>query len=260
MLISCLSNNYFRWAPLYLKSYKKIYGQNNKIWLNGWNLSEVQIQELYSIYKNLTIDNTNIDIENYSKKIGLSVDDFNNKHNQVSEGFRGGTNRHIMNLFAVDLRIEKIYETIFKNLDEEYFLQTDIDLLFRKPFLPIDINEYDIALKLNPDRKNECRKLNIGFIWMKNNDKILKLLKDWYDVLKSVPWNKRDIQNTNNKLWGQYSFYKAFETNKNNLKIYNISSQYLDSKFSNDSKIWSANTRINGSKTGTYQILKKKDR
>lgn len=256
MLISCLSNNYFDWSVLYLKSYKKIYGQNEKIWLNTFNLSKNQINKLYSLYDNLIINNTNIDIKKYADMLDISVKLFAELHEEVKNGKRGNLNRHIMNLFAVDLRIEKIYETIFKNTDEEYFLQTDIDLLFRKPFLFETLEEYDIAIKLNPHRNRECCKMNIGFIWMKNNKKIHKLIKDWYYELKSVPWEKRNVKDYNKELWGQYSFYKAFEKNKKNLKVYNISSNYLDNNFTNDSLIWSANKRIRGSKKETYKIFK----
>jgi hypothetical protein len=265
MIITFCTDNYFRWAVLFLRSWKATNDNNETIHISTLNFNQRQIDDLKTLYENLIISNENMDFRDHIEKLDMTPAEFDYARHGVKEGVRNvGKNRHIMNLFSVDKRVESIWRTVNKYKDEPYFIQTDIDLVFRKqlwPYLKAAVNKhgYDTGLRFKPDFENMeriCKRINIGFMWLNNNKKSIKLVNDWYNIVNSVPNEERDIEDPNKNQWGQYTFYKAFEINRDDLKCFTISDSYFDAQHNEKSFVWSANRRIRGNKTNTYELLK----
>jgi len=258
MITTYCTNNYYRWAELFLKSWKTTNDNSEKICINTLNFDESRIQKLKGMYENLIIANENMDFKEIYNNLGMTKEEFENSRHGVKEGFRDiGKNRSVVTFFASDKRINSVLRTINEHKEEKYFLQCDIDLLFRKPIEVIKM-DYDAGLRFKLHRQYECRKINIGFMFLKNNKKTVKLVNDWVDVVNSVPLHKRDIKTLNSKLWGQYTFYQAYKMNK--LKTFVISDSYFDNRYNDKSVVWSANKRMwknkTRNKTNTYEFLK----
>lgn len=262
MITTYCTNNYYRWAELFLKSWKATNDNSEKICINTLNFNENRIQRLKGIYKNLIIVNENMNFKKIYTKLGMTRGQFEHSRHGIKEGFRDiGKNRSVINFFAVDKRVGSVSNTVNKYKKEKYFIQCDIDILFRKPIEVLKM-DYDAGLRFKLDKKYQCRKINIGFMFLKNNRKTVKLVNDWIDNVNSVPLNERNIKNPNKKLWGQYTFYQAYKMNK--LKTFVISDSYFDNRYNNKSVVWSANRKLKGNeegkktrnKTNTYEFLK----
>lgn len=254
MITTYCTDNYYRWAELFLKSWKATNDNSEKICINTLNFNENKIKRLKEIYENLIIVNENMDFKKIQKKLGMTLQEFENCRTGVAEGVRNvGKNRSIMNFFADDKRVVSIQNTVNNFKKEKYFIQCDIDILFRKPIEILKMN-YDAGLRLKLDREYKSKKINIGFMFLKNNKKIVKLVNDWIDVINSIPLEKRDDGDPNKKQYGQYAFYQAYKMNK--LKIFVISDSYFDNQYNDLSIVWSANRRLGGNKTNTYKFLK----
>lgn len=265
MITTYCTDNYYRYAELFLKSWKATNDNSEKICINTLNFNENQIKTLESIYENLIIVNEIMDFKEVYTKLDMTSEQFEKSRLGVREGFRDvGKNRSVITFFAVDKRVGSIANTVNKYKEEEdYFIQCDIDLLFRKPIEVLKM-QYDAGLRFKLHREYECRKINIGFMFLKNNEKTVKLVNDWIDIVKSVPLNKRPTKNANKKLWGQYTFYKAYEMS--DMKTFTITDSYFDNKYRDNSVVWSANRKLNKNKkikdkktrnkTNTYNFLK----
>ncbi len=254
MITTYCTDNYYRWAELFLNSWKATNDPSEKICINTLNFTENRIKRLKEIYENLIIVNENMDFKKIYTKLGMTSVQFEQSRHGVKEGIRNvGKNRLVINFFAVDKRVSSIAKTVNEYKNEKYFIQCDIDILFRKPIEVLKMN-YDAGLRFRPDREHECRKINIGFMFLKNNKKTVKLVNDWIDVVNSVPLENRETEDLNKKLWGQYTFYQAYKMNK--LKTFVISDSYFDNQFNDLSVVWSANKRLGGNKSNTHKFLK----
>jgi len=251
------TDNYYRWAVLFLKSWRATNDNSEKIHISTLNFNDKQIDNLRSIYDNLIIKNEKMSFENVYERLDMTEEEFEYLRNEVREGHRGGVNRHVISFFASDKRVESIWRTVREYEDEPYFIQCDIDLLFRK-LIPLENwkrKSHDAGLRFKLERKWECRKINIGFMFLKNNETTRKLINDWYDFIRSVPLEDRTTTDKNKMAWGQYTFYQSYMTNSE-LECFTISDSYFDNKYRPNSRIWSANKRIDGSKTNTHNFLK----
>ncbi len=257
MIIAYCTDTYYRWAVLFLKSWKTTNNDSEKIYLGTLNLSDKQIDKLKSIYDNLIIENERMSFEKVYERLNISQEEFEKRRIEIREGHRGGINRHVISFFASDKRVENIWKAVNRYKNETYFIQCDIDLLFRKaiPLKKWKAKSHDAGLRFKLERVFECRKINIGFMFLRNNEKTVKLINDWYGFIDSVPLEDRTLTDKNKMAWGQYTFWQSYIINPG-LECFNISDSYFDNKYRDESHIWSANKRIKGNKTNTYNFLK----
>ena len=262
MIVTYCTENYYRWAPLFLRSWKSVHGDSEKICVNGCNLDKTQITELKTLYSNLIVDNEKMDFKELCKKLNITLTEFEKCRIDVAEGFKasGGNSSHLMNFFADDHRIKRLYKTIVENPGEEYFWHFDVDVIFRGQIVPPDP---DFAGKIQ-DVEEDCRKMPITVLFLRNVPAVVKMVKDWCDLIDSVPLESREITNPNKKAWGQYTFYHAYLKNKDNLSTIKLPLSYTDSSWLADSQIWSANKRLSanfqpvgcyGNKTNTHRFF-----
>ena len=260
MITTFCTDNYYRWSELFLKSWKATNDNEEKIHISTLNFSNQQIENLMGLYDNLIISNEQMDFTEHREKLGMTEAEFEAARTGVKEGARNiNKNRYVMNLFAVDKRVESIWRTVNTYGDEPYYIQCDIDLLFRKSIhrvFPTWSLKMDAGLRYRGKQERDCKKINIGFMWLRNNVKTLKLVNDWYDVVNSIPNEERDIEDPNKNMWGQWTFFLAHKMNEQNLNCFTISDSYFDNQYRDESCVWSANKRIRGSKSNTYEYLK----
>ena len=257
MIISYCTDNYFRWVELFLKSFEKT-NTFEKIYINACNLSSNQIDTL----RNVTINNEILDFSDIRERLNISQSEFQSVRTKVAEGIRSTDSivRNVMTYFAVDRRVENLYRTIIENPEEEYFWHFDVDIIFRGQIrTPVT----DFAARFQ-DTDLDCRKIPIGILFLRNTSSIVKLIKDWHDIIRDTDIRDRNTVDPNKKLYGQYTFYQAYLKNKDNFDITELPVSYLDSNWSEESVIWSANKRLSydfiptgsaGNKTNTYRFF-----
>jgi hypothetical protein len=257
MIITYCTDTYYRWAVLFLKSWRKTNNNSEKIHINTLNFNDKKIDYLKSIYDNLIIENEVMTFKNVCKRLDIDEEEFEQRRILIREGDRTGINRHVISFFASDKRVKNIWKTVNSYKHEPYFIQCDIDLLFRYP-IPLEkwkAKSEDAGLRFKLGRKFECRKINIGFMFLKNNEKTVKLINDWRYFIDSEPLEDRTLTDKNKIAWGQYPFYQAYMKNPD-LECFNISDSFFDNKYREPSHIWSANKRIKGNKTNTYLFFR----
>ena len=67
MIVAYLTESYYTWAELFLKSWKITNDNNEKIYLNTRNLKIPQIKNLKDIYPNVIVENNIISVKELSK-------------------------------------------------------------------------------------------------------------------------------------------------------------------------------------------------
>jgi len=257
MIVFYCTDNYFRWAELFLKSFEKTNAE--KIYINGCNLSSDQI---HTLSRNATVNNEILDFSDIIQKLNISEAEFQAARTNVAEGVRAinSTVRNVFVYFAADRRVENLYRTMIENPEEEFFWHVDVDIIFRGQ---LRIPDSDFAARFQ-DTDLDCRKIPIGILFLRNTPSIVKLIKDWRDILRGSDVRDRDPDDPNKFLYGQYTFYQAYLKNKDNFNITELPVSYLDADWSEESIIWSANKRLSydfiptgsaGNKTNTYRFF-----
>jgi len=254
MIVTYCTENYYRWLPLFVRSWRKTNGDEETIHVNGCNL-KVDCD---------LVDNEHLDMTEIINSLNMSQDEFTTRMHNVAEGVRANRNRHIMNFFADDNRIKRLYKTIIQNPNEKYFLHIDIDVIFRNTFDFKMFGDRDIGVVIK-DSESEGHRTPIGILYLKNTDKVRRFVKEWCNLIDSVPLKDRHINDFHKKAWGQYTFYHNFYDHQMELSVFSIPKElYLDDNWSEESVIWSANKRLSydfiptgsaGNKTNTYRFF-----
>lgn len=255
MIVAYLTEPYYKWAVLFLKSFKLFHGSDVKIHLNTRDLKTAQISTLKEIYTNIIIENRQISIKGLSKKHNISERTILESKNDCEGGKTKGKHRLWMNLTADDDRIVSLYSTILKNQKERMFLHTDIDMLFRgdirKEILEDSAN-HDIGLILrHKQAKRDLNKIKlsksilnskrsdsiiaIGTVTITNNEKGKAFVKDWVDNIVNTPIKKKS-----NTKWGQYAILKSYIKFQDVCNFWRFPVGYVNSKLidSPSAKIW----------------------
>jgi hypothetical protein len=234
---SYLTDGFFPWAKLYLKSFKLYHGENIPIILCTRDLSNQQMEELYSLYSNVNIKNENIDIEAVSKSWGLPIKKVLKYKNQIEKVHITPESRIWKQFTSADQRIRSIYNSMLESRHEDYMIHSDIDMYFRGDlrdlFKLVRNNDISIRFRL---KSSEHRKVMGGLIGFKVNDKVLKFMERWIYYLDVVPIPKRKAG------YGQTSFYLAYKDLRNKYRWGDIPIMYISPWMKSDDKIWSANT------------------
>lgn len=87
-------------------------------------------------------------------------------------------------------------------------------LLLQKPVF-FETVDCDFCASLRPHREHKRHRLLSGTMFMKNNDKMKSVIKQWIELNKT------------NRLWDQENLYNIIEKNKRNLKIENLPGTYV---------------------------------
>ena len=223
MIVAYLTESYYTWAELFLKSWKITNDNNEKIYLNTRNLKIPQIKNLKDIYPNVIVENKILSVKELSKKHDMPENIITVSKNDCDGGKTTGKHRLWMNITADGDRIESLLEVIKKNrnTDEKYFIHMDIDVLFRGKIDDIKSKSIinDVGLIIRKERKvtdpsklgvtasgkNKDSLIAIGCVCIGNTDNGQRFVEEWVKIVNSKPMKMR-----NHCKWGQYAILQAF--------------------------------------------------
>lgn len=214
MIYSYLTPKYYDNAALFLKSFKKFNGENEKIYLKTINITNEQIVNLLSFYQNLYVDS---DMSSFKLKFSKQ---------EESKCFSGIKNTVWMNYVADDHRIQEFKKSIKQLSNESHYVFADIDLLFRGNILAFVKNCKKITVR-NRKVKHDFGKFAIGFIVFPKDT--IGFVDTWLNEIQKTPLKKRQ------QAHGQLAFFKTIRDYDN------LPPQFLDKSFSKNSLVWTPN-------------------
>jgi len=234
---SFLTDGFFPWAKIYLKSFKFHHGEKLHIVFCTVNLTENQINELHSLYSNLNVINKFIDIQEVSDSWGMDLQIVLKHKKQIEKVHVTDEARIWKQFISADKRIRSIYDVMKEYNHEDYLMHTDIDIYFRTNlqdlFTLIKNNEISIRFRLNSSLQ---RKVMGGMIGFEINNKVFNFMDRWVEYLDAVPIVKRETG------YGQTSFYLTYKDFEFNYKWGDIPISYISPHMKPTDQIWSANT------------------
>jgi hypothetical protein len=256
MIIIFVTDTFFEWGRVFLESFKIHHGDRKiRIHVNGAFLTKEQMNHFRGIYKNLTISNVIYEPSEIIKRFKVTNADYQRCKKNISVGIKDKC-RWWMDFIAVEERIKRLLATInasIKNNAADWWLQLDVDMMFRKPITPILdlLKENDIIARFRPDQSfmieedgnvhmvpqhlRVCAGM-LGF----NGKHTIKLIEDWIDEIHSRPPNgiHGRFDQKHAKPWGQYTLFNAYLKNKENFKWGEIGQEWLTTNCLPEEPIW----------------------
>lgn len=244
MIITFCTDTYMPWGKVFLESFRLTNGSNTKIHINGAFLTKKHIQELKSLYPNLTIKNNHYKVKDVIERFGVTEEDYERCKKAIPDGFKKDC-RWWMDFIVVEERISQLYETI-SNSDEEYYLHLDIDMMFRKSINSLikrlQSSEKDVICRFRPDENfikpdntitPEYMRIAGGMVGINSSAK--DFIKEWRDQIFTRMGE--GIQGRGEP-WGQTALYYAYEKYKDSLRFGQIDAKWLTACCDDDKPIW----------------------
>ena len=201
MILIYFDNRYYQYAPVYIKSIE-INEPNEKVFIQGYNLSDKQVKHLKS-YKNVAAVNNESLKQNRAKMDRLEHYIINQKAKQILEAFD-------------------------RFPDENLFIITDVDMLMVNPLRQLreDMKMYDVGVVWVADKK-----VMGGFVAVKRNKRTREFLESWDHLMtKGRYFYNKD----------QPALAKTFSNYRGKIDFLLLTRQYLDQASNYDSFIWSS--------------------
>jgi hypothetical protein len=237
MIYAYLTENFFDWAELFLKSYDLFHDTSELIHLETRNLRDYQISHLKELYPNLVIDNKPLNINKLSKKYNVKLSSLLMWKEDISRGkVTPGGSVIWKNIIADGDRIKSFVKVVAKNPDEEYYIFLDIDIIFRRniAFLRRLGRNHDVSIKFRPSKHIESSRVMIGNIIFRNSKCGNRFIKLWWRKTSSLPMLKRP------RAWGQVTFWRTSqEMKEEGCKFFNLPMKVVDGNYKKGALIWS---------------------
>jgi hypothetical protein len=229
MIHSFLTDGFYDWAEIFLKSFKYHNSTTHPIILSTRGLTSQHIESLESLYDNIIILNEDFDWELISDNFGMSISDIQVIKNEIESGERVTAENVIWKQYvSVEQRFRNtILEVMGGN---NYMLHMDIDHYFKNDITPLlnIIKENDICIKI---REKDVAGGVIGFTI---NDRTKSFMNEWVNEI-----DKLDIKDKP-RAYGQASLYNVYKRMKHDLKWFNITNDIFDVKgLEQDALFWS---------------------
>ena len=255
MIITCCTDTYFKWAELFLRSFKITNDNSIPIHINGVRLSQDQMKSLKSIYPNLTIKNRQYNDKEVAQKYGVKVKDVVRCREAIARGFKENC-RWWMDFIVVDGRISWLYKTLLENKERPWWLHIDIDLMFRDSIQPLidKIIVNDVVCRFRPDRTfikhppkkperevKDDMKIAGGMVGLRGDNGI-RFVKRWVDEIASKTY--KDFNEDNGLLgrgrqgWCQTTLYYAYRHFEDQFKWEQIEGKWLKAYLDLTYPIW----------------------
>lgn len=195
MIHSFVTDGYVPYAELFLEALRFHYGEQIFVRLDGWNLSQEQIQTLKRIYTNIEIHNILMPIEELAEILGVTQEKALAWKRDIELGIPTEKNY----LYKIFISVNKRYRSMDGVVDQakhsgyKYLLHVDIDIYFRSRFLEslLEImEEYDFVIYMNKAKSHTAKVLGafLGFNLQNNID---FFVKQWMKEIDSVPFYER---------------------------------------------------------------------
>lgn len=246
MIISYLTEDYFEWSLIFVKTFTGLH-PDIKIHLDTRNLKDNQIKEIQKISKNITIKNKKLEIKEISNKYYNISEEQIQKSKDGCMSFKKHNHRLWMNITADGDRILQYKETIKNYPNENLYILTDIDLLFRKPLYELfkKAKKHDVGIKIRAGKKDGIlpkkldlksyntrdAKINISTVIINNNNNGIRFLNEWVERNEALP-----IIDEEKTKRAQYSIAKTY--NSLDINYFRIMPNIIDPRLKNDSYVW----------------------
>ena len=130
---SYLTNGFFPWAEIFIKSFKFYHGNDYKIFLSTRGLTNEQVDNLLSLYSNLYISNKTLNIKKIANKAKMNINDILKLKNHIETNVVTKKSFIWKQAISVEDRYRNsILEAMNFYPDEDYLVHFDIDMYFRK--------------------------------------------------------------------------------------------------------------------------------
>jgi hypothetical protein len=234
---SYLTDGFYAWAKIFLKSFKETNGVDLAIVLSTFNLNDKQVDELYKCYENLTVENSQYNIEEFSRISGVPTKTLLKYKDEIEKQCVNNKNKVWKLMVAGDKRVKTVRDIVSRNINGEYVLHFDIDMYFRRDLTNLFnlVDESDVAI-ITRMKSKENRKLWITIQGYKPSEKSLMFLNRWIYYIDKLKPADRPLG------YGQTSCYYAYRDTINNIKFTGIPKKFASPIMNPKAYIWSGNT------------------
>lgn len=235
---SYLTDGFYGWAEIFLKSFLHHHGDEHKIFLSTRDLTNLQLNKLRRLYPNIQIINKKLNLERIAKQARLSVERIKVLKNHIENDCVTDNTFIWKQAISVEDRYKtSILESMRFNPKEDYLVHFDIDMYFRDNLKELFdlIKDNDISIKFRLNSKVN-RKVMGGLIGFRVCDKVKKFLIRWGYHIDKIPLYQKPLG------YGQTSFYYTYMEFKNRMKWGNIPGKFISPRFLETDVIWSGNT------------------
>lgn len=235
---SYLTDGFFGWAKIFVKSFRLYHGDEHKIFLCTRDLKGNQINRLKAFYPNIHISNRRLDLHSIAKRAKKTIPQIKKLKDHIEN------NAVTQNTFVWKqaISVEDRYRTSITEAmdtypDEDYLIHFDIDMYFREHlselFSIVTSNDISIKFRLQSQLN---RKVMGGLIGFKLNKETRQFMDRWIHHIDAIPLYKKPLG------YGQTSFYKAYVDLKDQFKWGHIPGKFISPRFLDTDVIWSGNT------------------
>ena len=184
---SFATNNFLNWLPIYSRSIQNSYGDATNIILQTVNLSEKDHEKINKINSKIEVYNLEISDQEVCEALSINIKTLEVYKNQMAFGSTDNKNYKYKVFISVYLRYLTLKDLIIqakKNHDFDFFIHSDIDISHRLNLIE-KISDRNFDLALFGRKFFENKNLPLGaFIIFKNNEKSLRVIDEWYDIIK----------------------------------------------------------------------------
>jgi len=238
MIHAYLTDGYYDWAQLFLKSLKYHHGEEFLVVLSSRDLDESKIENLHSLYNNLDVINKGFNINKMAKRAGVSREKLLKFKKQIETSHVTPASNVWKTMIADDDRIRDIYQIMQRYKDQEYMIHFDVDMYFKKPITELIeiVKSNDISIRLRLQSKM-TRRTMIGVQGYKLTDLTIRFVKDWIKNIEKVPVNRRPLGH------GQAACYHSYMKFKDQLSWGTVFPRFISPRMEQTDVVWSANTK-----------------
>jgi hypothetical protein len=239
-----LTDGYYDWAVLFLKSLKYHHGEKFLAVLSSRELPEHQIEKLHSIYGNLEVNNKGFNINEMAKKANVNKETLLRYKRRIETSHVTQKSNVWKTMIADDDRIKDILQTMKRYRHQNYMIHFDVDMYFKKPINELIgiVRSNDISMRLRLNSKLN-RKTMIGVQGYKLSDLTLEFVQDWINNIEKVPVFKRQLGH------GQGACYHSYMKFKDRLSWGIVFPRFISPRMLETDVVWSANTKMGKEKT-----------
>lgn len=238
MLIhSYLTDGFFTFGKAFLLSFKQHHGESMPVFLTTRDLSEEQIDELYSIYDNLIVSNEKIDMERLSDRTGIGIKRLRKLKWQVE-------NIHVKRESVIWKQFISVEDRYRNSLDDafsiagDYLIHMDADSYIKKPLDPLFelVKNNDVSAIFKLGQKKIRLRIFACLLGFKVGQGAQTFLETWRKHIDAIPLIKKP------QGYGQTSFYNAYrELEKSGIKWGRIPRPFVQPGFKSNAFIIQGN-------------------
>jgi hypothetical protein len=235
-----MTDGFFDFGKILLQSFKKHHGEDLTFFFTTRDLSEQQLDELHSLYKNLIVSNEKINIRKLSKKTGISVKDLRKYKWQVENRFVKPESVIWKQFISVEDRYRNSLQEAF-NICGDHVIHMDVDSYINRSLNPlfkiVENNDVSLIFRLKAPFRMKMFGCLMGF---KFGEKAQTFLETWRKHIDAKPLIRKP------RGYGQTSCFLAYdELKKSDINWGRIPRGFVQPVFHRDALIVQGNNGLN---------------